>query len=144
MRRIDLAAIAATLVLGGVPVAGAASGVLAFNGLFEGVDPDDGSLTQRQITCTVDGACEVLGSDTYFSLCAGSDGRGLLRGDGTVRDGVLEVEEFTLTCADGRSVTVSATFTLDPRTGTLFDEPDDPSISPVTLHRINSPLRQRR
>lgn len=148
MRRMPLT-LSATLLLACVAATPSlAANTRAFAGLFEGVDTNDGSLTQRQIICADGASCTVLGSDTFFSLCVDSDGRGILQGDGTIRGDVLSVPAFTLTCADGTTaVTVPTTFTLDRGTGTLVEQVDPtvaPTIQSITFHRINAPLRQRR
>ena len=101
------------------------------------VDPDDGSLTQRAITCDRDGLCEVLGSDTFFSLCDGT--QGMLKGTETVQGGVLTMPGFTLTCSDGASVSVDTTFTPDLRNATLIEQTVNPEIAAITFHRLSLP-----
>lgn len=109
----------------------------AFVGLWEGVDPGDGSLTQRAITCDENGACLVLGSDSFFTLCGSA--RGLLRGDGTISDVALRVPGFTLTCADDAEnpISVDTTFTLDRANGTLLEKTVNPNIQPITFHKMS-------
>ena len=114
-----------------------------FIGLWAGVDLDDGSFTQRAITCEEDGTCQVLGSDQFFSFCPDSEGRGLLEGTGTIEQGVLSLPEFTLTCADGTSVGFPTIFSLDRRNGTLIEDTDGPPAA-ITFHRLSPPLRGKR
>ena len=41
-----------------------------FIGLWEAVDPSDGSLTQRSISCDDNGQCTILGSDSFWVVAA--------------------------------------------------------------------------
>ena len=107
-----------------------------------GVDPGDGSLTQRSIICDGEDVCRVLGSDSFFTLCGGE--QGILEGIGTVERGVLHVPGFTLTCSDGASVSVDTTFTPDVRNGTLVEQTVSPDIAAITFHRLSLPPRARR
>ena len=110
--------------------------VRQLTGLWEGIDPGDGSLTQRQITCDRVGNCLVLGSDSFWSFC-GSD-RGLLRGEGFIDDGVLNVPDFTLTCTEvDRAIGANAVFSLDLRNRTLVEETDNPNIPSITFHKTS-------
>lgn len=106
-----------------------------FIGLWEAVDPADGSLTQRSITCDRDGACSVLGSDSFWIVCGSP--RGVLRGEGSVTDGLLNVPGFTLTCTNGPVLTVATTFVPDRRNRTLVEEHANPNIQPITFHRVS-------
>ena len=111
--------------------------VSPFSGLWEGIDPGDGSLTQRQITCTQDGSCLVLGADSLFSFC--ETNQGILRGQGTIEGEVLKVPDFTLTCIqDDKEVSVDTTFSLNSSHQTLLEKTVEPSISPITFHKISS------
>lgn len=149
--------IAGLMVLGASSI-GAADAVRAssagprdFIGLWEGVDPLDGSLTQRAITCDHDDVCEVLGSDQFFSFCVVDEGegreilqgRGFLQGSGTIEDGVLVLPGFVLTCADGRATPAfPTTFTLDPANGTLIEDTDGPPPT-IVFHRLSPKLGRR-
>ena len=106
------------------------------NGLWEGIDPGNGSLTQRQITCEKDNSCLVLGSSSFWSFC--DSARGLLRGEGLIEDKDLNVPGFTLTCTDdGRNISVDTTFSLDIRNQELFEQTVNPDIDPITFHKIS-------
>jgi len=117
------------------------AGARWFIGLWEGVDPGDGSLTQRAITCERN-ECEVLGSDSFFRLCDGT--QGILEGAGSIDDGVLAVPDFTLTCANGAAVSVDTTFTPDFRNRTLVEQTADPNIAAITFHKLSLSPRGRR
>lgn len=108
----------------------------AFRGLWEAVDPSDGSLTQRSINCDVNGNCRILGSDSFWVVC--SSPRGILRGEGFVDEGTLRVPEFTLTCTeDQRELTVDTTFIPDRRNRTLREEHVNPNIPTIIFHRTS-------
>ena len=110
--------------------------VAQFSGLWEGVDTGDGSLTQRQITCTKDGSCLILGADSLFSFC--DTNQGILRGQGSIDGDVLNVPGFTLTCIkDNKEVSVDTTFSLDRHNLTLLEQTVEPSISPITFNKIS-------
>ena len=105
------------------------------SGLWEGIDPGNGSLTQRQITCEEDN-CLVLGSSSFWSFC--NSARGLLRGEGLIDGNDLNVPDFTLTCIeDGRNISVDTTFSLDIRNRELFEKTVNPDINPITFHKVS-------
>ncbi len=110
--------------------------VSQFIGLWEGVDTGDGSLTQRQITRTPDGSFIILGADSFFSFC--KINQGILRGEGSIEEDVLKVPEFTLTCfKDKKEVSVDTSFSFDHQNRTLLEKTVDPTISPITFHKIS-------
>jgi hypothetical protein len=126
------------VTLGGLPAASEAFW-WRFTGLWAGVDPQDGSLTRFSILCAKDRHCKVLGSDTFFSFCASSNGRGSLEGTGTISGTILRVPGLTLTCANADTFSVNASFHRTYRYGhpTLVQEVDDASVLPITLHKIS-------
>jgi hypothetical protein len=138
-------AAAALLALLAIPItAGAAEDAASvssdaelrpFIGLWEGIDPGDGSLTQRSITCTRSGDCRILGADTFFRLCNGK--RGIIQGRGAIRQRVLRAPGLTLSCFDGPSVSVDSTYTPDGLNRTLVERTNDLRIKPITFHKIS-------
>lgn len=108
-------------------------------GLWEGIDPHDGSGARLSIICDQDGVCEVLVAETLFTVCDGSS-EGLGRGTGSIDAGVLQVPNFTLTCFATRDVIRSAVeFTPDFQNGTLVQRGDDPDFEPVVYHKVSLP-----
>lgn len=107
-----------------------------FTGMWEGIDPLDGGLTQRSIACE-GSKCSVLGADQRWTSCG--SGQGKLVGSGTVDGKVLSVPGFTLECAGGRSLSVDTTFTYDPRNGTLTERTANPNIPEIVFHRMSVP-----
>ena len=53
-------------------------GPLAFVGLWEGIDPFDGSTQRLSITCSNQTVCDIRLTDTLFTDCGG--GTGFARG----------------------------------------------------------------
>jgi hypothetical protein len=145
MRKDSIAALLAALLLASGAQAtdlGGGDEARRFSGLWEGIDPGDGSLTQRAITCNPDGTCAVLGSDIFFSLCSGA--QGILEGSGMLEAGVLAVPAFTLSCSNGVAVSVDTTFTPDLRNATLIEQTVNPEIAAITFHRLSLPPHGRR
>ena len=106
----------------------------AFIGLWEAVDPSDGSLTQRSISCDRDGMCSILGSDSFWVVCGSP--RGILRGEGILEDDGLRVPDFTLTCTEaGFDLTVDTLFVLDRSNRTLLEKHLDAPIPTIEFHR---------
>ncbi len=93
----------------------------ALTGLWQGVDSVDGSLRTLSIEdLDGDGTYEVLGHDSYWSLCEGS--RGLERASGKVgEDGILRVAG-SIHCASGKAVDIETTFTPQGSSGALLEE----------------------
>lgn len=124
------------LLLGSAANATGNTGSRSFIGLWEAVDPSDGSLTQRSINCDRDGNCSILGSDSFWVVCGSP--RGILRGAGFLNGGELRVPEFTLTCTeDQRDLVVDTTFIPDRRNRTLREEHVNPNIPTIIFHRTS-------
>ena len=131
---IALAIAAAAVTAPAIANADSGDARQTFVGLWEAVDPSDGSLTQRSISCDQAGVCAVLGSDSFWVVCGSP--RGILRGEGSVVDGVLSVPGFTLSCTDGPTLTVATTFVPDRRNRTLIEQHANPNIGPIVFHRV--------
>ena len=129
------------------PAPGSAEGARTraadFIGLWAGVDIEDGSFSQRAITCEEDGACQVLGSDHFFTTCDELGGRGILEGLGRIEDDVLHLPEFALICGDGTAISFPTTFSIDRKNGTLVEVTDGPPAS-QNFHRLSPRVRSRR
>ena len=107
-----------------------------FSGLWEGVDPGNGSLTQRQITCEKNNSCFVLGASSFWSFCGSA--RGLLSGEGLIEGKELKIPGFTLKCTEGdRQISVDTTFSLDLRNRELFEQTVNPDINPITFNQVS-------
>ena len=107
-----------------------------FIGLWQGVDPLDGSEVLRSITLDENGNFNIIGSETYFSGC-GSD-RGIVEATGYLDNGVLITEGYTLKCYESRkTIPVDVEYVRDKENGTLT-EVIGGDFPPVILHRIST------
>jgi hypothetical protein len=139
-----------TLVLSvvalGAPGPGAKH-VQEFLGLWEGVDPLDGSTVEVSLTDVEgDGVLELTQREGFFSACFDqgaeyTQGRGVVVGTGTTPSkGVLELDSVLICITDdnvstelpGDDVTE---YTLQQR-GEILRLPDFGNAPPVLLHRI--------
>lgn len=109
-----------------------------FIGLWQGVDPLDGSEVFRSITLDENGNFNIIGSETYFSGC-GSD-RGIVEATGYLENGVLKTSVYTLTCYEiDKTISVDAEYVRDKENGTLTEViGGDFPPPPVILHRIST------
>ena len=111
-------------------------GPRAFVGLWEGIDPFDGSLQRLSITCADDMTCDVRLTDSFFTDCEGETG--FAQGEGIIEDGALSVSAFMLTCNNGETLEDSELFVPDFANGTLINLDARSDISPPTaFHKIS-------
>ena len=107
-----------------------------FIGLWQAVDPVDGSLSTLSINKLSNDTLHLLYNDTYFYLCNG--GRGLGVGNGT-RAGrnAIEFSGITYTCEDKKiaPVNIPASFTLDA-SGALIEVDEDTSRTRTIFYKI--------
>jgi hypothetical protein len=134
-RVIAMLIVALTLVLPSILNADPLDGDFKFAGLWQGVDPTDGSEALRSIIRNRDGTYEVIGSETYFSGCNG--GRGIVTANGLNKDGILTLDKFTLECYGGDKFVGNAQFTPDKESGIIKESYEGGTFSPVILHRIS-------
>lgn len=107
-----------------------------FIGLWQGVDPLDGSEALRSIIKNKDGTFKITGSESFFSGC-GSD-RGIVEATGYVKRYVLRTEDATLTCFEDNTVfDIELKYVPDRKNGTLV-EVTGGGFPPVVLHRIDN------
>jgi hypothetical protein len=150
-RRAIMIAMAATLTA--LPVwtaqAGGFGGLIgsrSFLGLWEGVDPLDGSTVYASITdIDRDGILEMAQGESFFTFCAQLDanhsfGRGMISGEGKVQRGVYKVVT-SFTCIDddgkpGEPLVGPFDYTLEEGGKLLRVPGDGDTIPDVLLHRI--------
>jgi hypothetical protein len=105
-----------------------------FVGLWEAVDPEDGSHQILSITNSEDGSAKLRLFDTYFTLCDG--GRAI--GEGTVqfiKKRSLRSDDFTVTCFESATTQpVPTTITKNPD-GTLTR--DRETLAPLIYHQTS-------
>jgi hypothetical protein len=108
-----------------------------FLGLWEGIDPSDGSGVLYSLSdIDRDGVIEIIGRETFFTTC---NGEGVVTGKGTAKQGSLLVAEVLLKCRSGPEFPAPATFEAIKREDVLiFVVPaNDPAALPSILHRVS-------
>jgi len=125
-----------TLFALAAPIAGRADSgkINQFVGLWEAVDPEDGSHQILSITDNTNGTAQLRLFDTYFTLCDG--GRAI--GEGTAqaeKDQSLSSVDFTVTCFEPSSTHLTPTTLSKNPDGTLTR--DRASLSPLIYHQTD-------
>lgn len=109
-----------------------------FIGLWEGVDPNDGSRRTVSISDNDrNGVFELTQYDTFWSLCG--DDRGVAEGTATVGpDGTLNWEG-TITCfTDGTGASFSVDYVPVRHSDILIESPVGLPLLPDKLHRVST------
>ena len=121
--------------------AAAAKAGMQFDGLWEGIDRDDGSTVQITIVCNNngDGACWLIGRESYLNFCETHDagGEGWYEGTGQVKIGDrrrLDVK-WTMYCQDGSTVDFDAYFIANRAKKILIFGGE--GFQDITLHRVS-------
>jgi hypothetical protein len=110
---------------------------LYFVGLWEGIDEFDGSEAQRSITLNSNGTFKIIGQESNIIGC---HGRGMLTGTGVLEDGIINVDDFEITCDDttyGPWLDEKATYKPNKLNGTLIEVFPDSEFLPMNLHKIS-------
>ena len=137
MKKIKFTVILILLSLNFAPFAGADfhQRGMYFVGLWQGIDPLDGSEVLRSITIDDYWKFQIKGTETYFKSCK-SD-RGIVEATGFIYNSVLITEDFTLKCLeDGKNFFIDVEYVPDRKNGTLV-EVIGGDFPPVILHRID-------
>jgi len=125
-----------TLFALAAPIAGRADSgkIKQFVGLWEAVDPDDGSHQILSITDNADGTAKLRLFDTYFTLCNG--GRAIGEGTAeTAKKQSLDSEDFTIKCFEPNVTHPTPTTLTKNPDGTLTR--DRATLSPLIYHQTN-------
>jgi hypothetical protein len=80
-----------------------ATNARAFVGYWMGIDPLDGGDSRRGITPNGDGTFSVIGRDTVFTLCDGTDRAVITFDDAAIVGSALVTDNALLTCTNGGS-----------------------------------------
>ena len=134
-------ALAGALVVSGVD-ASPRGDAQAFQGYWVGTDPLDGGDSRRGMIATDASTVSMIGRDTYFSLCDGTDRGVVTFEDGFAEDGVLTTDNNLLKCFNnGEEVLLKARYEL-MADGTVMTETittqDDTLITTIVFHRISA------
>lgn len=140
MKRFSIFMIVALAAIFLVSIVSADSGGSGsyFVGLWEGVDPNDGSRRTISVSDNDrDGVFDVWHYDTFWSLCG--DDRGVTAGSATVSAGGVLHYEGTLTClSTGTQVPFMVDYEAFRFSDTLVEIPIGVPLAPATLHRTSS------
>lgn len=108
-------------------------------GLWEGVDPNDGSRRTISISDNDrDGVYDLLQYDTYWSLCG--DDSAVTAGTATLgNDGILHFQG-SLTCrSTGATIpSFAVDYELVRFSNTLIETPVGVPLAPATLHQVST------
>jgi len=155
MRRRLLVIVSAVLLLAGAAAAAlVARGASASSGLEErrtpkadqfvgywmGIDPLDGGDSRRGITRNADGSFSVIGRDTVFTLCDGTDRAVITLDDARIAGKALVADDLLITCFNnGATVSLKVRYdVLGPgivreTTTTQAGEP----VDAIVFHRVS-------
>jgi hypothetical protein len=117
-----------------------ASNTRQFVGYWMGIDPLDGGDSRRGITRNDDRTFSVIGRDTVFTLCDGSDRAIVTDRDAVVVGGPLVSDNFRITCTgNGSTVELTVRFDVVDRNivrETVTTQGRDP-VDEIIFHRMS-------
>jgi len=115
-------------------------GARAFVGYWMGIDPLDGGDSRRGITRNGDGTFSLIGRDTVFTLCDGTDRAIVTDGDLTLSGRALVSDTFLIRCTNTNSeVRLKARYEVVDRNvvlETLTTQNGDP-VDKILFHRVS-------
>jgi hypothetical protein len=115
-------------------------GAGAFVGYWMGIDPLDGGDSRRGITRNSDGTLSLIGRDTVFTLCDGTDRAIVTDGDLTRSDKALVSDTFTIKCTNTNSqVVLKARYEVVDKNvvlETLTSQTGEP-VDKILFHRVS-------
>ena len=113
-----------------------------FVGYWMGIDPLDGGDSRRGITRNDDRTLSVIGRDTVFTLCDGTDRAIVTVGDAVVGGSALVSGNLVITCTNtGSTIRLRVRYDVIDRniiretTTTQAGEP----VDRIILHRVSQP-----
>jgi hypothetical protein len=120
--------------------AGHGPGARQFVGYWMGIDPLDGGDSRRGITTNRDGTFSVIGRDTVFTLCDGTDRAIVTVSNASLARSALVSDNLVITCTNTRTavklkVRYEAIDTNVIRE-TVTSQTDQP-IDEITFHRVS-------
>jgi len=105
-----------------------------------GIDPLDGGDSRRAITRNDDGTLSLIGRDTVFTLCDGTDRAIVTDGDLTRSGRALVSDTFTIKCTNTNSqVVLKARYEVVDKNvvlETLTSQTGDP-VDKILFHRVS-------
>jgi len=116
------------------------TGASLFVGYWMGVDPLDGGDSRRGITVNADRTFSVIGRDTVFTLCDGTDRAVVTVGDAVVTDGALTSDNLIIACTNDQSkITLKVRYDLIDTNvvrETITTQSGDP-VDKIIFHRVS-------
>ena len=111
-----------------------------FVGYWMGIDPLDGGDSRRGITTNKDGTFSVIGRDTVFTLCDGTDRAIVTVSDATVAGSALVSDNLVITCTNTQStVKLKVRYDVIDRNiirETVTSQTDQP-VDQIIFHRVS-------
>ena len=146
-RRLALIASAAVLVGGAgsalvVTQASSRSGSeRQFTGYWMGIDPLDGGDSRRAITRGDDRTFDMIGRDTVFTLCDGTDRAIVTLAGAKAKGSALVSDDFTITCTNnGSAIRLKYRFELVDRhvARETVTRQDGEPVDEILFHRMSA------
>ena len=113
-----------------------------FVGYWMGIDPLDGGDSRRGITKRGGGRFAVIGRDTVFTLCDGTDRAIVTTSDARLSGGSLSSDNFVISCTNnGQTIRLKLRYHVVARNiirETLTTQSGDP-VDTIIFHRVSAP-----
>jgi hypothetical protein len=120
--------------------AGSAPSPRQFVGYWMGIDPLDGGDSRRGITRNDDGTFSIIGRDTVFTLCDGTDRAIVTLSDATVVGSRWVSDNFLIRCTnDGSTVRLKVRYDVIGRNivrETVTSQAGEP-VDKIIFHRVS-------
>jgi len=117
------------------------TGARQFVGYWMGIDPLDGGDARRGITRNDDGTFAVIGRDTVFTLCDGTDRAIVTVDDARLSGGALVSDNFVISCTNnGQTISLKLRYDVVDRniiSETLTTQSGDP-VDKIIFHRVSA------
>ena len=111
-----------------------------FVGYWMGIDPLDGGDSRRGITSNADGTFSVIGRDTVFTLCDGTDRAIVTVRDARIVGSALVSDSFVITCINsGSTVRLKVRYDVIERSvvrETVTTQSGEP-VDEIIFHRVS-------
>ena len=112
-----------------------------FLGLWEGIDPLDGSTVRVSFTnLDKDDTIELDWTESFFTLCEGANG--FVTGTGTVgEDGILRADEMFTCFNTEETIEVKGTYEPVKEDGIIIVTfPNSPELPVIVLHKVSNTI----
>jgi len=112
-----------------------------FWGLWEGIDPLDGSTQQISISGGTERRFSLLWRESYWTICGGK--RGIVNGSGALDPGDRKtlVAQITITCFDPDELVIEDTITLELTGQNMLLVSDRGEFEDLPFFRVSARVR---